>query len=254
MLLALLDRKNGRLNQKAISQWESTFSTVSSRDQRRMFEELLEQQQDGYVLKYGGVDHAFLQSFPSVVEESKAYWEKVLKELPALMESEKRRGKGTEKGAGRMAAMSHPLVRETDEKKQHVIREVEMALKQQGMTVSRLRKNLQPKFKEFQIDDRYVEDILRSQQVKAAQLRHLWLLEKTHKETHDKFRRVVHNCFQHRDSVTKLDVVEAYEDTYPDEPPCTLTDFCVRFFIREVAERQSDGSWLLRELPKQELF
>ncbi|CAE7418272.1 unnamed protein product [Symbiodinium natans] len=107
-------------------------------------------------------------------------------------------------------------------------------------TTEELKRLIQRKHPTEEIREEDLLGVLSMEELDALQVRGVWVLARTGTESHDKFRKTLLSLFRHRDSVTRQDVMDEYQQTYGER--CKLSDYVVRQQLREIAEKMEDGN------------
>merc|ERR1712060_683279 len=98
----------------------------------------------------------------------------------------------------------------------------------------------------IQILQEDLQKVLQDPELDAMKLRDLWLIKKTDGGPKDKFRDTLFSLFTVHDAVDKKSILEEYERMHG--APCKISDHVMRQLVREIAERVSGDSYVLKGL------
>ncbi|CAE7503714.1 unnamed protein product [Symbiodinium pilosum] len=150
---------------------------------------------------------------------------------------------GHHQGAGSSGIKPQASVGANTRMRARLLPEAREALLTGPKTTEELKRLIQRKHPTEEIREEDLLGVLSMEELDALQVRGVWVLARTGTESHDKFRKTLLQLFRHRDSVTRQDVMDEYQQTYGER--CKLSDYVVRQQLREIAEKMEDGGQIV---------
>jgi len=229
LLLALLNKRAGRLHGTDVAKWRSVFQQSVANDAvLDIVRSVMQQSEDKQSWKLrSDPDQEFLNRFPDLAKEFDDWLEQ------RRVEVVKAGNQGPVAGGSKQASGANARMRA------RLLPEAREALLTGPKTTDELRRLIQRKHPTEEIREEDLLAVLSKEELDAFQVRGVWVLARTGTESHDKFRKTLLSLFRHRDSLTRQDVMEEYEQMYGER--CKLSDYVVRQQLREVAEKIDDG-------------
>merc|ERR1712176_475654 len=243
MLLCIIANRNGIINQSDAAKVHQRILPTTG---KHVVEEMLRQiavknDADTWKLK-NGFDTNFVSKNPDVVKEFKEFFEKkrehVVQEVSARRDTRQSQAPNTMNNAMASAAARQRV---------KMLNDAKDALANGGMTVVELRKHMQKKNKNAIVREEELQRALQESPAEVVQVRGLWLLGTTGKAENDKFRSTLQTLFKSKDMLNKVQILEEYERMHAST--CTLTEYVMRSLLKEIAERTSGDTWVLKGAP-----
>lgn len=232
LLLSILNKRAGRLPPADVSKWSSAFQqTVATDALREIVRGVLQESEDKQYWKMKAEpDQDFMHRYSELVRESDDWLESRRTEVIKA---------GKESSGGATGSRLQASAGASSRMRARLLPEAREALLSGPKTTEELKRLIQRKHPTEEIREEDLLGVLSMEELDALQVRGVWVLARTGTESHDKFRKTLLTLFRHRDSVTRQEVMEEYQQTYGER--CKLSDYVVRQQLREIAEKVEDG-------------
>jgi len=238
LLICLLDKRCGALRREEYEKWAAIFEKCTqraARDEMTRSIAVWEEESKTWKLK-NPPDNEFVKQFPKVAEESGKWWDVHRVDIIKKVQSIDRRSSG-HAGAAAVAAASA-------RQRGRWLNEVREVLALGAMSTVDLRKTIQKRNPTVAVRQEELEQVLVHKDLEAVQVRDLWMLARTGKQDHDKFRTTLASLFRQRDLVSRKDILTEYEQQHKEE--CKLSDYVMRTLLREITDRADRDSYVLK--------
>jgi len=234
MLLCIMDRKKGMLRREEYERWAQIFERATQRTARdEMTRTVAEYDKETASWRLRNApDDDFLRRFAKLAEEQRIWWEQHRNTIIRMSQVKKH---GDTAAAAAAASSRH---------RNRLLGEVREVLALGAANPGELRRTLQKKNPTVAIREEEVLQVLQHPDLEAVQVRNLWMLARTGKEDNDKFRSTLIGLFRQRDSVSRKDIMAEYERLHGR--PCKLSEYVMRSFIREIAEKADRDNFVLK--------
>mmetsp|Transcript_16125 Transcript_16125/g.35432 ORF Transcript_16125/g.35432 Transcript_16125/m.35432 type:complete len:314 (-) Transcript_16125:58-999(-) len=232
MLLFLFNKKDGKLTRTEYAAWEKAFVGTTSAARLEMTRQLAALDKDGEVMKLKNPpDLDFQRRFPDITAEFNLWWQKHRDKVIAASKSNT---------GSSDKSVANAWKRHRDD----LLTEAKGALATGAMTTAELRRYMQKKNPKQVIREEEVQRALTEAAADFYQVRHVWLLGPTGNAANDKFRSTLVSLYKQRDAATKAEIVAEYERQHGER--CKLSDYAVRVFLREIADKTEGENYVLK--------
>jgi len=232
LLLSILNKRAGRLLPADVSKWSTVFQqTVAADALREIVRSVLQESEDKQYWKMKAEpDQDFIHRYSELVRESDDWLESRRAEVIKA---------GKESSGGATGSRLQASAGASSRMRARLLPEAREALLSGPKTTEELKRLIQRKHPTEEIREEDLLGVLSMEELDALQVRGVWVLARTGTESHDKFRKTLLSLFRHRDSVTRQEVMEEYQQIHGER--CKLSDYVVRQQLREIAEKVEDG-------------